>query len=86
MSFSRISAVEELEELRALLLKSIVPINFQVIRYTELHILVLGPDMKLLEFILNLQSPPSKCNFGNQLEIPSDCHCKNVDNPKNAAV
>lgn len=69
LTFPRSLASVPLQELTALLLIRVVPVNSQATGYAKFHSSVRGQNVRFHEFILTLQSQLSKCNFGDQLEI-----------------
>ena len=57
------------DELKALLLHHLQPVNFEIAERAKFNELRRKPDQKIREFILQLQTQASKCGFGDQLEV-----------------
>ncbi|VDP89250.1 unnamed protein product [Echinostoma caproni] len=56
------------ESLKTLLLKHLQPANFETAERAKFHSLTRGECQPVCDFILQLQTQVSRCNFGNQLQ------------------
>ena len=57
------------DKLKQLLLRHVQPINFEAAERAKFDMLVRRSDQNVREFILQLQTQATKCNYGNQLDI-----------------
>jgi hypothetical protein len=68
LSFPKAPSACKFEELKSLLLKHVLPVNFQAAERAKFNSMIRSSNTSFREFILQLQSQAMKCNFGDHLE------------------